>query len=106
MFFSILKSSDIIIGNSSSGILEAPSAKTPTLNIGNRQLGRIFSPSIFQCDLDENQISKNILKILKLKKIKFINPYYKKNISTKMISLCKKIILEKNEVFKKFYDIK
>ena len=70
MYFSILKSSDIIIGNSSSGILEAPSAKTPTLNIGNRQLGRIFSPSIFQCDLDENQISKNILKILKLKKIK------------------------------------
>ena len=106
MFFSILKSSDIIIGNSSSGILEAPSAKTPTLKIGNRQLGRIFSPSIFQCDLDENQISKNILKILKLKNIKFINPYYKKNISTKMISLCKKIILEKNEVFKKFYDIK
>ena len=106
MYFSILKNSDIIIGNSSSGILEAPSAKTPTLNIGNRQLGRIFSPSIFQCDLDENQIYKKIFKILKLKKIKFSNPYYKKNVSSKMISLCKKIILEKNEVFKKFYDVK
>ena len=76
------------------------------MNIGNRQLGRIFSPSIFQCDLDENQIYKKIFKILKLKKIKFSNPYYKKNVSSKMISLCKKIILEKNEVFKKFYDVK
>ena len=95
MYFSILKSSDIIIGNSSSGILEAPSAKTPTLNIGNRQLGRVFGPSVFQCDLEEKQISKCILKILKKKNIRFKNPYYKKNTSSKMISLCKKIVLKK-----------
>ena len=106
IYFSILKSSDIIIGNSSSGILEAPSAKTPTLNIGNRQLGRVFGPSVFQCDLEEKQISKCILKILKKKNIRFKNPYYKKNISSKMISLCKKIVLKKKEVFKKFYDVK
>lgn len=106
IYFSILKSSDIIIGNSSSGILEAPSAKTPTLNIGNRQLGRVFGPSVFQCNLEEKQISKCILKILKKKNIRFKNPYYKKNISSKMISLCKKIVLKKNEVFKKFYDVK
>ena len=106
MYFSILKSSDIIIGNSSSGILEAPSARTPTLNIGNRQLGRVFGPSIFQCSLEKKHITKNISKILKLKNIRFKNPYYKKNISSKMISLCKKIVLKKKEVFKKFYDVK
>lgn len=106
MYFSILKSSDIIIGNSSSGILEAPSARTPTLNIGNRQLGRVFGPSVFQCSLEKKHITKNISKILKLKKIRFKNPYYKKNVSSKMISLCKKIVLKKKEVFKKFYDVK
>ena len=106
MYFSILKSSDIIIGNSSSGILEAPSARTPTLNIGNRQLGRVFGPSVFQCNLEKKHITKNISKILKLKKIKFKNPYFKKDVSSKMISLCKKIVSKKKEAFKKFYDVK
>ena len=46
------------------------------------------------------------LKNFKKKNIRFKNPYYKKNISSKMISLCKKIVLKKNEVFKKFYDVK
>ena len=105
-YFNILKYSDIIIGNSSSGILEAPSAKTPTLNIGKRQSGRIFPPSIFQTDLNTNLISKSIIKILKIKKIEFKNPYYKKNISLNMVRLCKKILKEKNNNLKYFYDIK
>ena len=62
MYFSILKNSDIILETHPAEFLSS-SAKTPTLNIGNRQLGRIFSPSIFQCDLDENQIYKKIFKI-------------------------------------------
>ena len=44
--FKFLKYSNGVVGNSSSGILEAPSFKIPTLNIGNRQLGRYKSESI------------------------------------------------------------
>ena len=105
MYFSILQAANIIIGNSSSGILEAPSAKTPTLNILNRQSGRIFAPSVFNCNLNENQIAYKILKILKLKNIKYKNPYYKKDTAKIMLFLCKKIIRDKKGIFKKFYDI-
>ena len=41
-YYSLLKFSNLIIGNSSSGILEAPSFKIYTINIGSRQIGRIF----------------------------------------------------------------
>jgi hypothetical protein len=44
-----------LVGNSSAGIIEAPSARIPTLNIGNRQKGRVFGPSVF------NVIGKNDL---------------------------------------------
>ena len=40
-YFSLLKICDGVIGNSSSGLLEAPSFKKPTINIGNRQMGRL-----------------------------------------------------------------
>ena len=57
-YYSFLTHVDLVIGNSSSGIIEAPSAKTPTLDIGDRQLGRIKSSSVFNCKLQKNQIIK------------------------------------------------
>jgi len=43
-------------GNSSSGILEAPATGTPSLNIGDRQLGRLRATSIIDCPIDEEAI--------------------------------------------------
>ena len=48
-YFSILKYCDGVLGNSSSGIIEAPSLRCPTINIGNRQLGRVMSKSVINC---------------------------------------------------------
>jgi GDP/UDP-N,N'-diacetylbacillosamine 2-epimerase (hydrolysing) len=82
-FFSLLNNINGIIGNSSSGILEAPSFKIGTLNIGKRQEGRIQSKSIINCLPETKAIELGIKKILsnsfskKLKKVK--NIYYKKN---------------------------
>lgn len=76
----LLNSFDILIGNSSAGIIEAPSAQIPTLNIGNRQKGRIFGPSIFHTKGESKKIYKKINLILKMKKINYFNPYYKKNV--------------------------
>ena len=47
-YLSLMKYSDLVIGNSSSGILEAPSFSRFSLNIGNRQSGRIFSKVLFK----------------------------------------------------------
>ena len=49
-YLSALQHVDVIIGNSSSGLLEAPSFKKPTINIGDRQKGRIKADSVIDCD--------------------------------------------------------
>ena len=76
VYLSLLKSSNGIIGNSSSGISEAPMLNVPTLNIGDRQKGRIFLKSIYNCKLNTSEIKKNINKILKNKKSYNISKIY------------------------------
>lgn len=78
-FLSIVGVSDAIIGNSSSGILEAPSLKTATLNIGNRQRGRIQADSIINVENTKEAIALGFQKIRDksfIKKLQNIqNPY-------------------------------
>jgi GDP/UDP-N,N'-diacetylbacillosamine 2-epimerase (hydrolysing) len=107
-YFSILKYLDFLIGNSSSGLLEFPNLKKPTINIGKRQDGRIKALSVIDCNNDEKSIIKAIKKaqsknfLNQIKKTK--NFYYKKNSSLLAIKILEKINLGKI-VPKKFYDI-
>jgi len=50
IYYSCLKEFDIVMGNSSSGLGEAPTFKIPTINIGNRQMGRIKAGNIIDCE--------------------------------------------------------
>ena len=108
-YYSILKYMDIIIGNSSSGIIEAPSFGIPTVNIGNRQKGRERSNSIIDCSTSKNAICKAIDTALSLKinckDKKFKNPYFKKNTSKNIVKVLENLNLYKLEK-KDFYDIK
>ena len=61
----ILNRSLVCIGNSSSGLYEAPFYGTPTLNIGSRQKGRILHKTVFNCEFDINNIKHNLNKILR-----------------------------------------
>lgn len=78
-FLSVVKLCDAIVGNSSSGILEAPSLFTATINIGDRQKGRAQASSIINVDNSEKGISsgfesvKKIIAIDQLSEVK--NPY-------------------------------
>ena len=72
-YLSTLKIVDGILGNSSSGILEAPALKTPTINIGKRQSGRLTAKSVLNVPPNSKYIIKGIKKILSIK--------FKKNIS-------------------------
>jgi len=91
-YLSLAKHSSIVIGNSSSGILEIPSLGVPTLNIGKRQDGRVFGKSVIHSIFNKTDILKSINKCLNLKLIrsKNYNPYYKKNTSNKIIDILKK----------------
>ena len=70
---------NFVIGNSSSGIIEVPSFRKYTINLGLRQKGRIHAKSVLHANFNKNEIKKQIKKILKSKnsKNKFKNPHEK-----------------------------
>lgn len=90
-YLSALQFVDGVIGNSSSGLLEAPSFKIGTINIGDRQKGRLKSESVIDCNLDKNSILKAFEKLYskdfqhKLKSVK--NPYGNGDASNKIIKI-------------------
>jgi GDP/UDP-N,N'-diacetylbacillosamine 2-epimerase (hydrolysing) len=105
-YFSVIKIVDAVMGNSSSGIIEVPIFKKPTINLGIRQSGRVKSNSILDCKIDKKRIINKIKLMFSekfLKSIKY-NDYSKlntsKNISNKILKL------NLNNVYpKKFVDI-
>lgn len=108
-YLSTMQYIDFLIGNSSSGIIEAPSFKIATINVGDRQKGRIKADSIISCKPDKKDIKKAIKyaysddfkKILKNTK----NPYGDAYASKKILKVLKNINLEK--ILKKvFFDLK
>lgn len=106
-YFSICKNVDLMIGNSSSGIIEMPTLNKWTINLGNRQTGRVKAKSVIDIKFKKIQIKKILNKLLFqknnsfLKKIK--NPYDNGNSSDKIINIIKKVNLSRI-CYKKFYD--
>lgn len=102
-YLSLVNSSEFLIGNSSSGIIEAPSLKTPSINVGIRQLNRENSSSVIHVDWNLNKIRKAIKSTMSNSKFQFKNPYYKPKPAYNMV---KKIQdLKPFSTTKKFNDI-
>lgn len=72
-FLEILKNAEYLIGNSSTGIHEAPVIGLPSVNIGTRQKGRFIHDTIINCDHDINEILLSINKVKSMKNIKTTN---------------------------------
>ncbi|MBM7700747.1 UDP-N-acetylglucosamine 2-epimerase [Kurthia huakuii] len=108
-YLSTMKYASAVIGNSSSGIIEAPILKVPTLDIGNRQKGRLKAKSIVECKCSERNIVESLNKILQPefnRSLKDMELYYQgENTSNKMVEVLKEIDFESKKT-KLFYDIK
>ena len=110
LYLSFLKYVKALVGNSSSGIIEVPSFLIPTVNIGNRQEGRLRPESVIQTGYSVNEIYKGIEKALyniellaKIKKIK--NPYGDGNASKYVIKAMEEILkIPKEKLLKKRLD--
>jgi len=108
-YLSALQFVDAMVGNSSSGLLEAPSFKIGTINIGDRQKGRIKADSIIDCEPNKESIKK-AFEVLYSKDFKeslkiTANPYGEGCASEKIIEEIKKVDLA--DILKKsFYDLK
>jgi UDP-hydrolysing UDP-N-acetyl-D-glucosamine 2-epimerase len=63
-YLAALRLADAVVGNSSSGILEAPAVGVPSINIGDRQLGRLRAASIIDCPADQTAILAGLRSIL------------------------------------------
>ena len=107
-YLSSLKYVDAVLGNSSSGILEAPSFKIGTINIGDRQKGRVRSKSTIDCDCDKDSIVKSINKLYSksfIKKLRDVNnPYDYGKSAYRSLQIIKKTKLH-DIVKKPFFDI-
>ncbi len=104
-YLSCIHICDGVIGNSSSGITEAPLLRKMVINIGDRQKGRPLSSNIIQCGYKIEEIKESFFNLLsKKKKIGIIKSYYyRKNTKNEILRVIKKINL-KNIKEKKFVD--
>lgn len=101
-YLSAAKYAEVVIGNSSSGLIEVPYLQTPTVNIGKRQEGRECSSSVFTTGTQQNEINTGIQKALK-----FRGPYEyifgNGQASKKVIEILKSLRIFK--IQKEFYDL-
>lgn len=109
-YLSLLKYSNGVLGNSSSGIVEAPSLGIPTINIGNRQKGRLQAQSIINSSNGVDDIENAIRKsqeeefLIMCKTVK--NPYGCGETSTLIVDKIKEFLKdEKIDLKKKFFDV-
>lgn len=107
LYYSAMNLVDVVIGNSSSGIIETPSFRVPTINIGDRQSGRIKAKNIIDCDPNEKNISLSLKKSLTndfLNSLQnMINPFEKKHTAKNIKNIIKNYYLN-NEVKKVFFE--
>ena len=108
-YLSALQFCAAVVGNSSSGIIEAPSFHIPTVNIGNRQQGRLCADTVINCGYEAEEIRQAVDKAFSevfrslLPNMK--NPYEKENTSEQIILHIKEALNNGLDVKKHFYDV-
>ena len=108
MYMSCIAQVDGVIGNSSSGLTEVPTFRKGTINVGDRQLGRLQATSVINCEPTEIQIKGAIERLyspeFKLNLTKTSNPYGTGGASLKIVKLLKEVSLD-GIIKKPFYDL-
>ncbi len=109
-YLSAVKYSLLVLGNSSSGIIEVPALRVPTVNIGDRQKGRLMSASVVNCTLNKQEIVAAINKALSDEFGKVVADstllFGDGNTSDEILKIVRKFLEEeKIDLKKKFYDI-
>jgi len=109
-YHSLLRCTSLVIGNSSSGIVEVPSAGIPTVDIGMRQRGRLAAPSVIHCGDSADEIADAINKALSPEMQALArraeNPYGKPDTCRLMVEAIEKFVSSLPLLPKQFYDLK
>jgi GDP/UDP-N,N'-diacetylbacillosamine 2-epimerase (hydrolysing) len=107
-YLSCIAQVDGVVGNSSSGLLEVPSFKKGTINIGERQKGRLQAQSVINCEPTHGSITSALSQLysadFQARLLKVVNPYGEGGASQSIVSTIKSISLD--EILKKrFHDM-
>lgn len=108
-YFSLMSIAAVMVGNSSSGVIEAPSFRLPVVNIGNRQKGRIRACNVIDVGYRKSEILKGIQQALRpnfRKRLKnLVNPYGSGDASEKIVKVLKGTPLGRKLITKKFCNL-
>jgi UDP-N-acetylglucosamine 2-epimerase (non-hydrolysing)/GDP/UDP-N,N'-diacetylbacillosamine 2-epimerase (hydrolysing) len=107
-YLSAVKHVDLVIGNSSSGLIEVPALKKPTINIGERQAGRLKASSVVDCEETKKDIHAAMLKALSpefQQQLVSVKSLYGSGNASQKIKDYLKIVDTHNILMKKFFDI-
>jgi len=104
-YLSTIAQVDAVVGNSSSGLYEVPSFKKPTVNIGDRQKGRIQASSVINCEPEASSIAQAIREALTKDCSGSVNPYGDGNASFKIVAVLKEIKDFKTLLKKHFFNM-
>lgn len=104
-YLSLMALADVVIGNSSSGLYEAPALKKPTVNIGERQLGRPAASSVVHCPTSAEAIVAAIRAALALDCSEVVNPYGDGHAAERILARLKAAPRRGEIMMKRFRDI-
>jgi UDP-hydrolysing UDP-N-acetyl-D-glucosamine 2-epimerase len=107
-YLSLMRLASTVVGNSSSGIIETPSLRVPTVNIGERQAGRLRAPSVIDCAPTALAVRRSLSKALspsfRKKNCRGTNPYGGGSSAAAIIKILKRVPLGEPLLRKKFID--
>lgn len=109
-YLSLMRYAEFVLGNSSSGIIEAPAFHVATVNIGDRQKGRLYSESIINCETNTDEIIEAIRISLsdshKIMCRSVISPYGDGHAAERIANKAIEIVMDgRIDLKKKFYDL-
>lgn len=96
---------DVVVGNSSSGLYEVPFLGKPTVDIGDRQTGRIRPESVVHCEPERDQIRLSIERALTVDVARVTNPYGNGRASERILDILLQTRNPRELIKKKFYDL-
>jgi UDP-hydrolysing UDP-N-acetyl-D-glucosamine 2-epimerase len=107
-YFSLMRYAAAMVGNSSSGIIEAPSLKLPVVNVGSRQRGRERAANVIDVESDRAAIAAAVLRALdpafRSGLENLVNPYGDGRAAPRIVEVLARTPLDRRLLLKKFYD--
>ncbi len=107
-YLSLLSAADLVVGNSSSGVIEVPSLRMPTVNVGDRQKGRLRAPSVIDCPPSAAAVTRALQRALSpaflRRNCRGRSPYGEGRTAAKMLAVLKRVPLGESLLAKSFHE--